>query len=51
LSRGLVAKVLDACEKYYENVEKRVATISTDIYDGDAAIEWTRADVTSSFRK
>lgn len=51
LSKGLVSKVLDACESYYENVEKRVAAISTDIYDGDAAIEWTRADVNSSFRR
>lgn len=51
LSKGLVLKVLDACEKYYENVEKRVATISTDIYDGDAAIEWTMTDVNSSFRR
>jgi exocyst complex component 1 len=50
LSKGLVAKVLDACEKYYESVEKRVATISADIYDGEAAIEWTRSDVSGSFR-
>ena len=50
LSRALVTKVLEACEKYYENVEKRVATISTDIYDGETAIEWTRADVNNSFR-
>ncbi len=51
LSKGLVTKVLDACEKYYENVEKRVAAINADIYDGDVGIEWTRADVHSSFRK
>jgi hypothetical protein len=50
LSKGLVAKVLDACEKYYENVEKRLVTISTEIYDGEVAIEWTMTDVNSSFR-
>lgn len=51
LSRGLVAKVLEACEKYYEKVEERVGAISADIYDAGAAIEWTRADVNSAFRR
>ncbi|KAI9729645.1 MAG: hypothetical protein M1818_008448 [Claussenomyces sp. TS43310] len=49
--RALVSKVLDACERYYENVEERVRAISADVYQGDAAIEWTRSDVTSSFRR
>jgi len=51
ISRGLVQKVLDVCEGYYENVEKRMQSISADIYDGEAAIEWTRGDVNSSFKK
>lgn len=51
LSKGLVTKVIDACEKYYINVEERLEAINKDIYDGEAGIEWTRADVTTSFKK
>jgi hypothetical protein len=50
LSRGLVAKVLDACERYYEGVEKRIERCSVDVYDGEANVEWSRADVNTSFR-
>lgn len=50
LSRGLVANVLEACEKYYENVEKRVVSISADVYDGEAMIEWSKSDVSGAFR-
>ncbi|KAF4637967.1 hypothetical protein G7Y89_g123 [Cudoniella acicularis] len=35
LSRGLVAKVLQNCERFYEKVEDRILTISRDVYDGD----------------
>ncbi|RDW88973.1 hypothetical protein BP6252_01005 [Coleophoma cylindrospora] len=51
LSRGLVTKVLQNCEKYYEKVEDRILTISRDVYEGDVIAEWTRADVTAAFRK
>ncbi len=51
LSKGLVSKVLEACEQYYENVEARVGTISSNVYDGDANAEWTKADVATAFRR
>ncbi|KAF8866847.1 hypothetical protein BDZ45DRAFT_577778 [Acephala macrosclerotiorum] len=51
ISRGLVNKVLQNCEKYYEKVEDRILTISRDVYDGEVIAEWTRADVTAAFRK
>lgn len=51
LSRALVAKVIQNCEKYYEKVEDRILTISRDVYDGDVIAEWTRADVSTAFRK
>jgi hypothetical protein len=51
LSRGLVAKVIQNCERYYEKVEDRILTISRDVYDGDVIAEWTKADVSAAFRK
>jgi hypothetical protein len=51
ISRGLVNKVLQNCEKYYEKVEDRILTISRDVYDGEVIAEWTRADVSAAFRK
>lgn len=51
LSRGLVAKVNHNCEKFYEKVEDRILTISRDVYEGDVIAEWTRADVSTAFRK
>ncbi|OBT68490.1 hypothetical protein VE03_02839 [Pseudogymnoascus sp. 23342-1-I1] len=50
LSRALVAKVLAACESYFEDVENRVRAISTDVYDGVPAVEWTKSDISSSFK-
>ncbi|KAN0106433.1 Exocyst complex component Sec3 domain containing protein [Hyaloscypha variabilis] len=49
LSRALVAKVIQNCEKYYEKVEDRILTISRDVYDGEIA-EWNRADVSAAFK-
>ncbi|EHK99575.1 putative Exocyst complex component 1 [Glarea lozoyensis 74030] len=51
LSRGLVSKVVQNCEKYYEKVEDRILTISRDVYDGDIVAEWTKSDVSGAFRK
>ncbi|KAH8668075.1 exocyst complex component Sec3-domain-containing protein [Tricladium varicosporioides] len=51
LSRGLVAKVVQNCEKFYEKVEDRILTISRDVYDGDVIAEWSRQDVTTAFKK
>lgn len=48
---GLVVKVLTACEKYYENVEERVRAIISDVYEGDASMDWSRTDVVSSFKR
>lgn len=51
LSRGLVAKVTENCERFYEKVEDRILTISRDVYEGDVQAEWARADVSAAFRK
>ncbi|CZS95403.1 related to SEC3-component of exocyst complex [Rhynchosporium agropyri] len=51
LSRGLVVKVIQNCEKFYERVEDRILTVSRDVYEGDVIAEWTRADVSGAFRK
>lgn len=50
LSRGLVLKVQQNCEKYYEKVEDRILTISRDVYDGEVMAEWSRQDVSTAFR-
>ncbi|KAG9236351.1 exocyst complex component Sec3-domain-containing protein [Amylocarpus encephaloides] len=51
LSRGLVSKVIQNCEKFYEKVEDRILTISRDVYDGDVMVEWSKNDVSGAFRK
>ncbi|RMJ10308.1 hypothetical protein CDV36_010046 [Fusarium kuroshium] len=50
LSRGLVAKVLSECERFYENVERRIGDVTTNVYGGDVLFEWPRADVKAAFR-
>lgn len=50
-NRALASKVLDACERYYEKVEERIRAISADVYQGDAAIQWSHSDVMSAFRR
>lgn len=50
LSRSLVNKVLGACEKYFDEVEGRVWRISSDVYDGEPTVEWTKNDIASAFR-
>ncbi|RAL67713.1 hypothetical protein DID88_008451 [Monilinia fructigena] len=51
LSRELVTKVYQQCERYYERVDDRILTISRDVYDGEVIAEWTRADISTAFRK
>ncbi|KAJ4160399.1 hypothetical protein NW754_003523 [Fusarium falciforme] len=50
LSRSLVAKVLSECERFYENVERRIGDVTTNVYGGDVLFEWPRADVKAAFR-
>jgi len=50
LSRSLVLKVQQNCEKYYERVEDRILTVSRDVYNGNVVAEWTKADVSAAFR-
>lgn len=50
LSRGLVHKVTRACEAFYAEVEERVGRITTDVYGGEVAFEWPRADAKAAFR-
>ncbi|KAI9649044.1 hypothetical protein NHQ30_001611 [Ciborinia camelliae] len=51
LSRELVIKVHQQCERFYERVDDRILTISRDVYDGEVLAEWTRADISTAFRK
>ncbi|RFU31297.1 hypothetical protein B7463_g5046, partial [Scytalidium lignicola] len=51
LSRSLVFKVLQNCEKYYEKVEDRILTVSRNVYDGEIIVEWTKAEVSSAFKR
>ncbi|ESZ94674.1 hypothetical protein SBOR_4925 [Sclerotinia borealis F-4128] len=51
LSRELVIKVHQQCERFYEKVDDRILTISRDVYDGEVIAEWTRADISTAFRK
>ncbi|KAF4975777.1 hypothetical protein FZEAL_7479 [Fusarium zealandicum] len=50
LSRGLVSKVLAEGERFYEDVERRIGDVTTNVYGGDVLFEWPRADVKSAFR-
>ncbi|KAJ3555200.1 hypothetical protein NPX13_g10409 [Xylaria arbuscula] len=49
LSRDLVNRVLRECEKFYNEVEVRISTITTTVYGGDVMYEWPRADVKMAF--
>ncbi|KAI1118414.1 exocyst complex component Sec3-domain-containing protein [Nemania sp. NC0429] len=49
LSRELVNRVLRECEKFYNDVEVRISTITTTVYGGDVLFEWPRADVKMAF--
>jgi hypothetical protein len=49
LSRELVNRVLRECERFYNEVEVRISTITTSIYGGDVLFEWPRADVKVAF--
>jgi exocyst complex component 1 len=47
--RALVNRVLKECEKFYDEVEVRISTISTSVYGGDVLFEWPRAEVKAAF--
>ncbi|KAI1132839.1 exocyst complex component Sec3-domain-containing protein [Nemania abortiva] len=49
LSRELVNRVMRECEKFYNEVEVRISTITTTVYGGDVLFEWPRADVKVAF--
>ncbi|KAI8628814.1 exocyst complex component Sec3-domain-containing protein [Xylariaceae sp. FL1651] len=49
LSRELVNRVLRECEKFYNEIEVRISTITTTVYGGDVLFEWPRADVKAAF--
>lgn len=50
LSRDLVIKVTQECEKFYTEVETRIGKVTTDVYGGDVLFEWPRADVRQAFK-
>lgn len=47
---GLAALVTKACEGYYGDVDQRIGRIIADVYGGEAAVEWPRAEVKNAFR-
>ncbi|KAI0163974.1 exocyst complex component Sec3-domain-containing protein [Xylariaceae sp. FL1272] len=49
LSRDLVNRVLKECERFYNEVEMRIANVTSSVYSGDVLFEWPRADVKVSF--
>ncbi|KAI1326568.1 exocyst complex component Sec3-domain-containing protein [Xylariaceae sp. FL0255] len=49
LSRDLVNRVNRECEKFYNDVEVRISTITTTVYGGDVLFEWPRAEVKMAF--
>ena len=51
LSRNLVLKVLRECENQYLGIHERTERIVRDVYEGGLEIEWSRADVSTVFRR
>lgn len=50
-NRALVQAMWGKCERFYEDVEDRVMRVGREVYEGDVAPEWTRADVVGAFRR
>ncbi len=48
-AKPLVNRVLKECERFYNNVELRIGTVTTEVYGGDVLFEWPRAEVKSAF--
>lgn len=51
LSRGLVGKVLKACEAIYLSLGDRVNKLVGEVYEGGLEVEWKREDVMGGFRR
>ena len=51
LSRGLVNKVLKACEGVYLGLGDRVSRLVSEIYEGGLEVEWRREDMMGGFRR
>lgn len=51
LSRGLVGKVLRACEVVYLGLGERVDRLVGEVYEGGLEVEWRREDVMGGFRR
>ena len=49
LAKPLVNRMLKECEIFYNNVELRIGTVTTEVYSGDVLFEWPRAEVKSAF--
>lgn len=49
LSRDLVNRMTRECEKFYNDVELRISTVTAAVYGGDVLFEWPRADVKIAF--
>lgn len=48
-AKPLVNRMLKECEIFYNNVELRIGTVTTEVYSGDVLFEWPRAEVKSAF--
>lgn len=51
LSRGLVSKVLKACEGVYLGLGDRANKLVGEVYEGGLEVEWRREDVMGGFRR
>lgn len=51
LSRGLVVKVLKACEGVYIEVGERVGRVIKEVYEGGLELEWRREDILGGLRR
>lgn len=51
LSRGLVAKVLAACESRYGEVCERLRRMTTEVYEGEIEGVWKAEEVAAVFRR
>lgn len=49
-NQGLANMVTRACEGYYGEVDQRIGRIVTEVYNGEALVEWPRMEVKTAFR-
>lgn len=46
---ALVNRVIKECDKFYQDVEVRINTITANVYSGDVLFEWPRNEIKAAF--